>query len=305
MKRILKKIYDFLPFKKYVFGVLKKIWIPTPSIYQHLHFKGIITVYIDKEHSFKINHHGYQLENDIFWTGLGGSWERHSVRVWIELCKKAKAIFDIGSNTGLYSLVARAINKNAEVYAFEPVQRVYKKMLENRDINDFRFECIEKAVSNVTGHAILYDFDTDHEYSASLNNSILEDDSKKKQIEIETITLENFIEQNNLKQIDLIKIDVEMHEPEVLEGFGKYLRYFKPTILIEVLDDNMGKRISHFFEGLDYLYFNINEKKGIQQVDKIIQQVDKIDKGAGFNYLICNKSTAEYLKLSVNTTSQL
>ena len=43
-------------------------------------------------------------------------------------------------------------------------------------------------------------------------------------------------------------------------------------------------------EGLDYLYFNIDENKGIRQVDSIGQS-------DYYNYLVCSKAAAQQLKL--------
>ena len=39
-----------------------------------------------------------------------------------------------------------------------------------------------------------------------------------------TLKLDDFIFQNKIRKLDLIKIDVEMHEPEVIEGFKFYLK---------------------------------------------------------------------------------
>jgi FkbM family methyltransferase len=52
---------------------------------------------------------------------------------------------------------------------------------------------------------------------------------------ISTITLDSFIEINQLQKIYLLKIDVESHEVEVLQGFERYIKQFKPSILIEIL----------------------------------------------------------------------
>ena len=71
-----------------------------------------------------MRHYGFQLENEIFWSGLTNGWEKISTRLWIELSKNSKVIFDIGANTGIYSLVSKSINPTSQVFAFEPVKRV-------------------------------------------------------------------------------------------------------------------------------------------------------------------------------------
>ena len=60
-----------------------------------------------------------------------------------------------------------------------------------------------------------------------------------------------------------------MHEPEVIEGFEEYLKKFKPTLLIEILNDEVADKLKYLFRELDYLYFNIDERKGVKQVAEI------------------------------------
>ena len=46
----------------------------------------------------------------------------------------------------------------------------------------------------------------------------------KKNINKIKFRLDEFIEINNIDTLDLIKLDVELHEVQVLEGMGKYLK---------------------------------------------------------------------------------
>ena len=39
-------------------------------------------------------------------------------KIWKELCEVANTIFDVGANTGVYSLVAKTINKDAQSFCF-------------------------------------------------------------------------------------------------------------------------------------------------------------------------------------------
>ena len=137
IKSIFKKLYTILPFKKEVFSILKKFIQIPPELYQHLYFSGKFKVQIDQEKSFKIKHIGAKVENEIFWNGLYGSWEKESLKVWSFLCNYSDYIFDVGANTGVYAIVAKAINCNSHVYAFEPVQRVFEKLKENIKVNGF------------------------------------------------------------------------------------------------------------------------------------------------------------------------
>jgi FkbM family methyltransferase len=267
MKDLLHSIYNLLPFKKQLFTFLKKFWQPGENIFRHLSFKGVFTVQLKNNRSFKINHFGFIIENEIFWKGLDGGWEKESIGLWQKLCETSHVILDIGANTGVYSLIAKAVNPSSTVYAFEPVKRVFDKLQQNIRLNGFDIMAVEKAVSNSEGTAVIYD---------------PQDEVEQK---IFTTTLDSFIRENNLTAIDLIKIDVETHEPEVLEGFSEYLMKFKPTLLIEILDDAIGKKIENIMRDSGYNYYNIDENAGIRKVSSIT-------KSDYFNFLLCPPETA-------------
>ncbi|MCS6821900.1 MAG: FkbM family methyltransferase [Microscillaceae bacterium] len=268
MKKLIKKLYALIPFKSSIFSILRIVWKPKKSIFQHLHFKGVFTVCINKQKKFKINHFGFQIENEIFWRGLGAGWEKESLKVWIKLCEEAQVIIDIGANTGVYALVAKTINPRASVYAFEPHPMFFECLQKNIRLNNFDIKAFNKAVSDSNRKIEIDDY-------AAAAKSIL----------VDCQTLDTFVQENNLSKIDLMKIDVETHEPQVLAGFSNYLTQFKPTMLIEILNQEIAEKVNNFVRELGYLYFNINEKTGLIQTAKIEQR-------DFYNYLLCSPETA-------------
>jgi FkbM family methyltransferase len=290
MKKIIKAVYDFIPFKKELFTALRVIWKPRERIFKHLHFVGVFTVPVTEEKKFKIKHYGYQIENEVFWSGLTSGWEKESIKLWMKLCETSEVIFDIGANTGIYSLMAKCIRPDASVYAFEPVARVFTKLKENIALNRYDIIPVKKAMSNTDGVAIIYDTSTEHTYSVTVNKNLNAKEIDVVETKIETITMDSFIREKNIKKIDLIKIDVETHEPEVIEGFSEYISRFQPSILIEILNNDIGEKISKMIQHLDYLYFNIDERGGIRQVSKIT-------KSDYYNYLLCDAQIASKIGL--------
>jgi len=291
MKRFFAKLYRMLPFKKQGFQFIKLFWIPPHSVYKHLHFTGTIKIKADNASSFYMKHYGMEIENDFFWKGLTGGWEKISMKYWMQLCRNAKVIVDIGANTGVYSLTAKAINPSAKVYAFEPLKQMFRKLTLNNEINKYNIACIEKAASDRNGKAIIYETGTDHVAAASLNAETRQYGNLDTETEIDAITLDSFIQTNDIGKIDLIKIDVETHEPNVLEGYKRYLALHRPDFLIEVLTDEVGDKLQQLFDGLQYHYFNIDDKQGA------IRKTDTIKKSDYFNYLICTPESARQLKL--------
>jgi len=292
LKTIIKRAYELIPLKKSLFILLKKVYQPEESLYRHLHFKGIIDIKAEKNAWFKMNHEGYQIENEIFWQGLDGGWEKVSVGLWKKLVKNSNTIFDIGANTGVFALIAKAVNPAAQVYAFEPITRIYSKLYKNIQLNNFDIKSFSVAISDKDGKAEIMDIPSEENvYSLSLNNEHNHKSDNQVKVEIDIITLDTFIEQNNIKNIDLLKIDVESHEGAVMAGFAKHLPIFKPTFLIEILWDHVGESVQKSLTGLDYLYFHIDENGEVLKVDNITRR------GDNYNYLLCQPAIAKELGL--------
>ncbi len=287
-RRILSRIYFGIPLKKQIFTTLKRFFKLPMSLTRYLRFKGIIEVPLEMNH-FNMHHYGFEIENSLFWYGING-WEKTSLNIWLALSKHSKTILDIGSNTGVYALIAKTANPESDVYAFEPVKRIYDKLKENIILNDFDIKLFEKAVSNYDGKAVIFDPGTEHIYSVTVNKNLNSITQQVEKVEIQTITLATFIVENHLESIDLIKIDVETHEPEVFEGFKDYLKLFLPIILIEILNDEVGRRINEFLKDLDYLCYSIDEQSGCKEEKRIETRKDR-------NYLLIPKKKSEIIEI--------
>lgn len=290
MKQILKAIYKALPFKKSIYSIIRKFYKPKKSLYQHLYFTGNFRVNINENKNFLIRHYGFQVENELFWNGVYGGWEKYSLQLWSELCQDAGTIFDIGANTGVYALLAKTINPGANVYAFEPVDRVFEKLEYNCQLNDYKITCEKMAISNADGTATIYDQDTEHTYSVTVNKDTTTNTEDSIAVKIETVRLDSYINQKNINRADLLKIDVETHEVEALQGFGEYLKKFQPTMLIEILNEDVARGVMDLIKDIDYMYFNIDERKGIRRVENL-------SKSDHYNFLICKPGIAQKLKV--------
>lgn len=262
MKRLFRKLYSITPFKEYLFIVLKHCCPIPPYIYKHLYFTGFFKVKIDEINFFKLYHTGSKFENEIFWKGLDYAWEKQTLKYWRALSKVCNVILDVGANTGVFSLVSCAINPNAKVYAFEPIERMYNILVNNVRKNSYNIDTYNNAISNETKLAAIYDYPSEISRQASLNpNSVNLSITQK--IEVKCITLDSFVHDNNINDIDLVKVDVESHEYEVLQGFVKCIRKYKPILIIEVLNDHLKFQVDDFLSKLDYVMYQIDEEKGL------------------------------------------
>lgn len=83
--------------------------------------------------------------------------------------KNIRCDFDIGANTGVYSLLSKSLNPKAKIYAFEPVQRTFKRLEQNIAINNFDVTTEQIALSDKSGKQIFYDTYAEHQQSSSLS----------------------------------------------------------------------------------------------------------------------------------------
>jgi hypothetical protein len=171
LMRFYKFVYQLVPFKQTIYTGLRKFPIPY-SIYKHLHFNGIINIAVEQCTYFKILNCGNEDETELFWVGLENSWDKESIKLWLKLCKKKpkQIIFDLGANSGIFSLVAQSVSPNSEIFAFEPVKVIYERLKNNILMNNYRVTCENLAVSDTDGNTIIYVPPNAYQsYSASLD----------------------------------------------------------------------------------------------------------------------------------------
>jgi FkbM family methyltransferase len=131
---------------------------------------------------------------------------------------------DAGAQTGFYScLMASKIGPGGHVYAFEPLDRSYAMLVRNVNENQFqdRVESFQIACSDSTSGL---------EASDVSNMFVMGKVEGAPVVHVPTTTLDESVQ----GPIDLVKIDVEGHEPAVLRGMHKLIAIKKPIIFSEV-----------------------------------------------------------------------
>lgn len=139
-------------------------------------------------------------------------------------------ILDIGANIGNHSLFFAKFLNCDKVHSFEPFPDNLELLRKN--MNDLTYKSIiyDIALSNKEGVMTLYNSQEGNNGGFSLhkyNNGT----SYVVNNAINVITLDSL----HLKNISMIKIDVENHENEVLEGAKQTILDNKPMIFIENL----------------------------------------------------------------------
>lgn len=152
--------------------------------------------------------------------------------------KKDNIVFDIGANVGDVSLhFAKLVGNRGIVHSFEPDSTNYCRFQRNLNINKFSNIILnKKGLGNKNASYKIY---TLNEKNKGMNRIINDSKESNEYREIQVITLDEYCETSNIKNIDLIKIDVEGFELNVLKGGIHTINNFHPTLFIELDDQNL------------------------------------------------------------------
>lgn len=286
-------IWKVMPGKRLLAHLLRALPIVRKKLYADMRFKGPFKVRTPAG-SFKLYNHGHgTLEASLFWHGWSGQRERESARIWLELARSAQVILDVGANSGTYALSAAVANKKAVIHALEPSARVLEKLKRNIELNGFlNVTAWGEAASSESGIKTLYDVAGEHQYSASLEKDMLPA-KYHRPIHVPTIRLDEFFVREGLQSLDLVKIDVEMHEPQALLGFGTILGEQKPAVLVEILTEKIGHEITAILKPMGYLFYDMDERSHPRQTNTI-------EKSGNLNYLCLQPHHAKLLQLPLH-----
>jgi FkbM family methyltransferase len=134
-------------------------------------------------------------------------------------------IFDVGANTGEWSKMARRNWTKAEIHAFEILPKHCKVLsanLQNLDIiiNEFG---LSEASGNIEVH---YNNTSVSDSQATIYPQfIIKSERQYYDSVCECIVRrgDEYVSQNKISAIDLLKIDVEGHELKVIKSFGDFI----------------------------------------------------------------------------------
>jgi FkbM family methyltransferase len=124
--------------------------------------------------------------------------------------EEGDVVVDIGFNYGIFSL--GALNRGAsKIYGFEPNKNIYNVI---KDIYPDRDKVIiyNYAVSNKNDNLIFYE--GHNTLSSSLEDNV---NDYKESYEVTCVSFYDFMKENNIEKIDLLKIDCEGAEYEIFE----------------------------------------------------------------------------------------
>lgn len=239
MRKIIQKIYKFRIFKRIIPTFLK--------IYIKLLKKNEIIIR-HNDINLKLNLFN-PIDREIF---LKGNYEKKQIDCLVNFIKDNKIIYfiDIGAHMGFYSLIIS--NLKIKVFSFEPVKNNFKQLNENKKLNKFEnMEIYNFALSNKEKQVEMWVPNKEKSGGYTIYDP---KDEELEKYDIRKINKEQCISKigDNIIKIKnekvAIKIDVERHELNVLDGLNNLLKENDIILQIELFEDRRDNIIKYLEE---------------------------------------------------------
>jgi len=151
------------------------------------------------------------------------TWEPHIIDVLSKLLKEGNTFVDIGANVGVMTFFgAKVVGSSGKVIAIEPnpdnLQLLYAGIIKNK------FKQVRVLPFAASNKIDIFSLD------GGTSNTYLTVPEQGKDY-VQSIKLDDVLK--DLDSIDVVKIDIEGHEPYAIEGFRTLLNHHKPVVLTE------------------------------------------------------------------------
>lgn len=155
--------------------------------------------------------------------------------------KSIETVVDVGANIGNFTLLTNKVFGPKKIYSFEPIPLTFKSLEKNcKKLKNVELQ--NTALSNNIGKALM-DFSV-NESDVSRFTGDTEIKNEKSTIEVDTLTLDEFVKSKRIPKIDLLKIDVESFENLVLEGSKSSLKNVRYLFIEITIKNNRNYTIS-------------------------------------------------------------
>lgn len=252
MYRLINFYVGLLPFPfrgwKYFFRWMK-FWGVDKREYKKRLSNGLYITVTPSEH----------IQQHIFWYGF---YERQVSLLLSRICSETSVFLDIGANIGYFTLTAAKKCKSGQVFAFEPVSLLFKKLKNNILKNNLHnVQAIQHAVGEVQGSIKMY---LSAEDNMGMSSRHAPENFSGVTEDVEMISIDEWAMEIKADYVDIVKIDIEGGEFLALQGMRQTLINCRPFLIIEISEETMApfgfasKIIFEFLGTLGYESFKIN-----------------------------------------------
>ncbi len=171
---------------------------------------------------------------------LFGQFEAATFRLYRRHVKPGSVVLDIGANIGAHTLPLAALaGPHGQVFAFEPTAYAYAKLCANIALNPelgdrIKPEQMILAATDSGGGPIPATIPSSWPLFREPTRHALHGGVQKSTDGARMGTLDEYLAERKIEQVDFVKLDVDGHECAVLEGAVRTLARFKPVVAFEI-----------------------------------------------------------------------
>lgn len=168
-----------------------------------------------------------------------GSFEPKETAFFKSIIQSHFVCLDIGGNVGYFTMLMAKYATQGVVHVFEPIAINAAIIRTNAELNEFANVTVNNVAVGDKPGIVKFTIASDSAYS-SMHSTKRRPDSKV--IDVPIITLDEYLLNNKIAKIDLMKVDVEGAEEMVVRGAQILLSdpSRRPsTILIELYNENL------------------------------------------------------------------
>lgn len=197
--------------------------------------------------------------------------------------KDGDCVFDVGANIGLFSTFVAQQCCNATVYAFEPMPATFEILRLNAELSDIKIKPYNFGLSGREREATFI-FNPGLSVCSGMYSS--QYGGALETVKCQVRRLSDVIREQNIKQIDLLKIDVEKSELDVLEGIEDSDWTKIKQLVVEVHD--VYGRLDYVISLLKDRNYTVTVEQRDDFLDKDVYNVYAITKQADFRLVSTN-----------------
>lgn len=230
-------------FNKPIRSVLKGLLVHTPGKFPNYFVKrwrvaGQVEIELD-DVKFKLFSNCDDGIVDPLYYYPNNYSEVKELKLFARLAARSEFILDVGANTGVYTVLSSVVNRDCEIWAFEPYTSNFERLKLNLSLNNIEnVVLIQKALGDerrtikisVPDNGQICDTVS---ANSDFSNLFYKEFITYEEVEVEQVKLDEIIPKD--KKVDLIKIDVESYEIPVLKGASEILERMSPVIQCEIL----------------------------------------------------------------------
>ena len=180
----------------------------------------------------------YLYKDSILSRYIYDGFEKDEIEFLKNNLQPGDVFVDIGSNVGLFSLLAsKIVGSKGLVYSFEPTPQTFMRFQKNIALNGFtNIKAKNMGLSDKKGKLDLQV--SENGFDAWNTFAKKENERFQHKTSVEVSTIDNEFTEIDKSRISFVKIDVEGWEKFVLKGGTSFFQNYSPVVMVEFTETN-------------------------------------------------------------------